>query len=140
MAYREVIEAWRRGERPLAPITELLGVTPVDVGDGTASLALEVDARFHSPMGRLHGGVFADLADMAMGVALATAVAEGETFATLELSVSFFRPVVAGRLVGAARVVRRGRESAHLVCDVHEGDQLVAGARSVCLIRPRGVT
>ncbi len=79
------MEAWLRGERELVAITALLSVRPVSLGDDEAVVELDADARLHNAMGTLHGGVLGDLADVAIGVALATVVAEGETFATLQL-------------------------------------------------------
>ncbi len=135
---RDFVERWMRGEIPLAPIATLLNVTPLSLGKGSASVTMEAGASHHNAMGTVHGGVFGDLADVAMGIALATVAGEGETFATLELHISYFRPVTAGRLTANARVVHRGRETAHLECDLSEGDRLVARARSVCLIRRPG--
>jgi uncharacterized protein (TIGR00369 family) len=63
----------------------------------------------HNPMGTLHGGVYCDLADAAMGYAYASTLAEGETFTTVELKINFFRPVRKGRLTAEARVVKAGR-------------------------------
>jgi len=41
-------------------------------------------------MGTLHGGVLCDLADAAMGVAYRSTLAEGETFTTIELKITFY--------------------------------------------------
>lgn len=137
-ALAALVEAWRRGERELAPITALLGVRPVSLGDGEAVVELGADARLHNAMGTVHGGVFGDLADVAMGVALATVVADGETFATLQLGVSYLHPVREGRLTASARVLHRGRGAAHLECDLHDGEgRLVARASSVVSIKSR---
>src|SRR4030095_12453088 len=97
------------GELELAPITELLGVRPVSLGDGEARIELTTGKRLHNAMGTVHGGIFCDVADVAMGAALAPVVAEGESFSTLQLQMSYFLPVVEGRLSAHARVVRRGR-------------------------------
>jgi uncharacterized protein (TIGR00369 family) len=71
-----------------------------------------------------------------MGAALATVTAEGESFSTLQLHMSYFLPVVEGRLAAHARVVRRGRTTAHLECELEDGEgRLVARASSVCAIR-----
>ena len=59
-----------------------------------------------------------------------------EAFSTLELHMSYFRPVVEGRLAAHARVIRRGTTTAHLECDLEDGEgRLVARASSVCAIR-----
>jgi uncharacterized protein (TIGR00369 family) len=130
------VERWVAGEIRLAPIADLLGVRPVSAGDGEARVELDAGPRLHNAMGTLHGGVLLDLADVAMGVALATVVAEGETFATLSASVHYLRPVREDRLTAHARVVHRGRTAAHLECDVHDAaGRLVARVGSVSAIR-----
>jgi len=132
------VEKWLAGEIELAPIASLLGVRPVSLGEGEARVEMAADERFHNAMGTVHGGIFCDLADVAMGAALATATADGETFSTLQLQMSYFLPVVAGKLSAHARVIRRGRAIAHLECDIEDGEgRLVARASSVCAIKQR---
>ena len=131
-----VVAAWLAGERELAPITALLGVRPVSMGEGEAVVELDAGERLHNAMGTLHGGVLCDLADVAMGVALATVTAEGESFATLQLQIGYLPPDREGVLRASARVLHRGRRAAHLECDLHDGDgRLVARASSVVAIQ-----
>ena len=85
-------------------------------------------------MGTLHGGVYCDLADAAMGYAYAAALGEGETFTTVELKINFFRPVRKGRLTAEARVVRAGKTLGYVECDVTDAEgRLVARAASTCM-------
>lgn len=133
------VEKWLAGDLELAPITELLGVRPVSLGEGEARIELTADKRLHNAMGTVHGGILCDLADVAMGAALATVTAGGESFSTLQLQMSYFLPVVDGRLSAHARVIRRGRGTAHLECDLEDGEgRLVARGSSVCAIRQAG--
>lgn len=135
----QFVEKWLAGELELAPITKLLGVRPVSLGDGEARIELTAGEHLHNAMGTVHGGVLCDLADVAMGAALATVTVDGESFTTLQLQMSYFLPVVEGRLSAHARVVRRGRGTAHLECDLEDGEgRLVARATSVCAMRPAG--
>ena len=130
------VEKWLAGKLELAPITAFLGVRPLSLGQGEAKIELTAGKHLHNAMGTLHGGIFCDLADVAIGAALATVTAEGESFSTLQLQMSYFLPVVEGRLTAHARVVRRGRGTAHLECDLEDGEgRLVARASSVCAIR-----
>jgi uncharacterized protein (TIGR00369 family) len=132
----ELVEKWLAGEIELAPIATLLQVRPVSLAEGEARVELSATDRLHNAMGTLHGGVFCDLADVAMGTALATIAADGESFSTLQMQMSYFAPVVNGTLSAHARVVRRGRGTAHLECDLEDADQrLVARATSVYAIR-----
>ncbi len=133
---RQMVESWLAGDRQLAPITELLGIVPVSVAAGEAVIAMDATERHHNAMATVHGGIFCDLADVAMGVALATVVEEGETFTTVGLQVSYFRVVRRSTLRASARVVHRGRTSAYLECDIHDGEgRHVARVASTCLFR-----
>lgn len=132
------VEKWLAGELELAPITTLLGVRPVALGEGEARVELTAGERLHNAMGTVHGGILCDLADVAMGAALATVTADGESFTTLQLQMSYFLPVVDGQVGAHARVIRRGRGTAHLECDLQDSeDRLVARATSVCAIRQK---
>lgn len=133
------VEKWLAGELELAPITTFLGVRPISLGQGEAKIELTAGKHLHNAMGTLHGGIFCDLADVAIGAALATVTAEGESFSTLQLHMSYFLPVVEGRLTAHARLIRRGRGTAHLECDLEDREgRLVARATSVCAIRKGG--
>ncbi|HEX2251886.1 MAG TPA: PaaI family thioesterase [Thermoanaerobaculia bacterium] len=135
-ALADFVRRWQEGEVTLAPITELLGVRPRSLGDGRAEVEMDATARLHNAMGILHGGVLVDLADVAIGVALATAVEEGETFSTLQSGITYLRPVQQGRLVAAARVVQRGRTIAHMECEIRDDrERPVARITSSLVIR-----
>jgi len=134
--FAALVEAWLAGERELAPIATLLGVRPVSLGNGEAVVELDASERLHNAMGTVHGGVLCDLADVAMGVALATVVAEGESFATLQLQIGYLAAVREGTLRASARVLHRSRSAAHLECDLHDSEgKLVARASSVVSIK-----
>jgi uncharacterized protein (TIGR00369 family) len=133
------VAKWLAGGLELAPITKFLSVRPVSIGDGEARVEMTTGDRLHNAMGTVHGGILCDLADVAMGAALATLTADGESFTTLELQMSYFLPVVEGHLSAHARVIRRGRATAHLECDLEDGEgRLVGRASSVCAIRQAG--
>jgi uncharacterized protein (TIGR00369 family) len=116
------------------PIAELLGMRFVSAGDGRAVIELDATERHANPMGTLHGGVLCDLADLAMGAAYASTLAEGESFTTLELKINFLKPVWIAHLVAAAHVVKRGRMVGLVECDItDEHDALIARVSSTCL-------
>src|SRR5438552_1640983 len=118
-----------RGEAPPPPIGRLLGFTLSLIEPGHSIFEMEVDERHHNPMGTLHGGIYCDLADAAMGYAYASTLADGETFTTVELKINFFRPVRKGKLTAEASVIRAGANLGYVECDVKDGDgRLVARA------------
>jgi len=85
-------------------------------------------------MGTLHGGVLADIADAAMGIAYAARLDEGETFTTLELKINFVKPVWTGKLRAEGRVISGGRTVGLVECHVRDAKaRLVAHATSTCM-------
>jgi len=124
----------RDGTRPPPPIAALIGFTLSAVAPGEAVIELMAGRQHANPMGTLHGGVLCDIADAAMGIAYASTLAEGETFATLELKINFLKPVWTGKLRAVARIVKRGKTVGLLECDITEEHQsLVARASSTCM-------
>lgn len=130
----DIIQMGLRGEIPPPPIATLIGFTLVSVEPGQAVIDFEATERHANPMGTLHGGVLCDIADAAMGMAYASSLEEGETFATLELKINFLKPVWTGKLKAVGHVVKRSRTIGLVECDVtDEKESLVARATSTCM-------
>ena len=138
----ELARKVQRGEAPPPPIGRLLGFVLKEIEPGRAVFEMEAGERHHNPMGTLHGGVYCDLADAAMGYAYAATLGEGESFTTVELKINFFRPVREGKLTAEARVVKVGSTLGYIECDVIDGDgKLVAKAASTCMkLKSRSMT
>ncbi|MBY0227643.1 MAG: PaaI family thioesterase [Gemmataceae bacterium] len=116
------------------PVARLLGIRFVALEPDRAVFSLDADERHHNPLGTLHGGVYSDLADAAMGWACAATLAEGESFTTVELKVQFLRAVRKDTITAEAKVVKAGASIAYVECDVTDGQgRLVARASSTCL-------
>ncbi|HEY3099572.1 MAG TPA: PaaI family thioesterase, partial [Methylomirabilota bacterium] len=99
-----------------------------------ALIELEATERHANPMGTVHGGILADIADAAMGMAYASRLEDGETFTTLELKINFMKPVWTGKLRAEGRVLSGGRTVGLVACDVRDAnDRLVAHATSTCM-------
>lgn len=122
------------GKRPPPPIADLIGFTLTAITPGEAVIELAAGPQHANPMGALHGGVLCDIADAAMGIAYASTLAEGETFATLELKINFLKPVWTAKLQATGRIVKRGKTLGLLECDITgEQQNLVARASSTCM-------
>lgn len=78
------------GKRPPPPIAALIGFTLSAVSPGETVIELAAGRQHANPLGVLHGGPLCDIADAAMGT---STLAEGETFATVELKINFLKPV-----------------------------------------------
>lgn len=123
-----------RGERETFGVARLLGMVFVEIEPGRAVFEMRVEERHHNPMGTLHGGAYADLADAAMGWAYAATLGEGEAFTTVELKVNYLRAVREGTLRAEAKVVKAGSTLGYVECAVSdEQGRLVAKAASTCL-------
>src|SRR5690348_2520722 len=121
----------QRGEAPPPPIGRLLGFVLKVIEPGRAVFEMEAGEQHHNPMGTLHGGIYCDLADAAMGYAYAATLAEGESFTTVELKINFLRAVRKSTLTAEAKVVKAGSTLGYVECEVKdEQGRLVAKARS----------
>lgn len=133
---RKLIAGWLDGHLEPPPVARLVGFRLTAFDDGVARCEMDAGAEHHNPMGSVHGGILCDLADMAMGIAVAATLAEGESFITLELSARFLRAVRSAHLVAEARVVQRGRGVAFAEAEVTDEDgRPIARLVSTCVIR-----
>lgn len=122
------------GEPP--PIARTIGFELREVNEGSASFTLQADpARHANPMGTMHGGVLVDLGDAAMGFAMASTLAEGESFTTIELKANYFKPVWKSLLRADAKMIKRSRTLGYLECNiVDDTGALVCKLASTCMV------
>ena len=119
---------------PPPPVSRLIGFVLKSTEPGHAIFEMEADERHHNPMGTLHGGIYCDIADAAMGFAYAATLAEGETFTTIELKINFLRAVRKATLTAEARVVKAGSTVGYVECEIKDqAGKLVAKAASTCM-------
>lgn len=132
----DLIKQWIEGSIEPPPVVKLLDITLLECDYGTAKVKMKVDNRHHNPMGSVHGGIFCDLADIAMGVAVASTLKANESFSTVELHVNYIHPIVETVLIADARVVHRGRKITLVTCEMFDDqDRLVTRSSSTCLIQ-----
>ncbi len=104
-------------------ISELLNFDIAAVGEGTAAVAVNVDASRHgNQQGTVHGGFLVELADAAIGTAHSTLMQPGETFTSIDIRAAFLRPVWTGTLTATARPSHSGRTITHYECDIVRDD------------------
>jgi uncharacterized protein (TIGR00369 family) len=127
-----------RGEREPFPVARLVGMRMKELEPGRAVFEMDVDERYHNPLGTLHGGIYCDLADAAMGWAYGTTLPDDVTFTTIELKINFLRGVRQGRVIAEAKVVKGGATLGYIECEVKDDQgRLVAKSASTCLRLPR---
>src|SRR6185295_14931459 len=101
----------RRIQKAVAsvPYAHLLGIELDAVSPGTATLGLKVRKELKQNHGVIHGGAIASLIDTAMAFAIISLLEPREKVTTVDLTISYLRPVTAGRMIAVAKVVRSGR-------------------------------
>lgn len=129
------IAAQLRGEAPLAPGEELLGMRFVAWGDRESTWEMDAGPRHYNPTGVVQGGILCTIADVAMATAFASTLEPGETFTTLELKTNFLRPVVDDTIRVTGRVLHRGRRTGMLEAVIVDSrDREIARASSTVMI------
>ena len=88
----------------------LYGLELVEISDTLVRAQVQVREEVCQPMGLVHGGVYASMAEAMASLATALAVLpEGNTALGLSNSTSFMRPVTAGTVHAQGTRVHRGR-------------------------------
>jgi uncharacterized protein (TIGR00369 family) len=126
-------ERRERIERAIAavPYAQLLGIELEKVVPGEAILTLAVRPELSQNHGVVHGGAIASLIDTATAFAILSLLEPDERVTTVDLTISYLRPGLEGRLRATARVLRHGRRLLNTSAEVtNEGGKLLATALS----------
>lgn len=90
-----------------------------------------------NPRGTVQGGFVAAMLDDTMGPALVSMSGDKEAPVSLDMNVTFVKPVVPGRVIGKGRVVGRTKAIAFLEAELFDEDgDLLARATSTAKVFP----
>ena len=113
------------------PYARLLGIQLEKALPGGAVLTLAIRPELSQNHGVVHGGAIASLIDTATAFAILTLLEPEERVTTVDLTISYLRPGLEGRLRATARVLRQGRRLLTTSAEVtDEGGTLLATALS----------
>lgn len=120
-------------------LDDALGFELTELGPEVAHARVAIDERHLQPLGVVHGGVYAALAEsLASHATAAEVMPEGYVALGLSNATSFFRPVSGGVVSATATRLHRGRTT--WVWDVSftesEGGPLCATSRVTVAVRP----
>jgi uncharacterized protein (TIGR00369 family) len=116
------------------PFAKLIGIELDQIDAGVATLGLEVRKDLMQNNGVVHGGAIASLIDTATAFAIVSVLPSGERATTVDLTVSYLRPLKVGRARATARVIRAGRRLIAVSAEVlDDGGRLVATALTTYL-------
>jgi uncharacterized protein (TIGR00369 family) len=136
--YQRYIEDLIQGKVSPPPIAQLLGLKVTDFCEGCTTVEMEATNKLWNPMNTLHGGVYCDLADIAMGFSFLTTLNKDELFTTVDLRINYLKPVSSGKLIAKSKIIKRGKRLGYVECEiVNEQGDLVAKASSTCIVQKR---
>ncbi len=139
MSGHDFLKAMIAGTLPQPPMAATLGFRLAEAAEGRAVFEGLPEFRHYNPIGSVHGGFAATLLDSALGCAIFSTMAKGETWTTLELKLNFVRPLNqdTGAVRAEGRVIHRGRTVATSEGDLRDGaGKLYAHATTTCMIFP----
>ena len=134
------LQAIVRGELPPPPIAAHFGMRIVSLAEGDVVFEGVPDGSHYNPIGWVHGGFSATLLDSACGSAVHSSLQPGQAYTSLEIKVSFLRPITAdtGPVRAHGWVTKPGSRAAFAEADLRDADgRLLATASSVCAVFPR---
>jgi uncharacterized protein (TIGR00369 family) len=133
----DFLRAIRDGMFAPPPIATLLGMQMREVELGRVVFECEPDESSYNPIGVVHGGLVCTLADTVAACAVHTTLEAGVTYTSIDLNVSYLRPVTVGSgvLRATGLVTKPGRRVAFSSAEIVDGaGKLVATATSSCLV------
>ncbi|MGH2694740.1 MAG: PaaI family thioesterase [Actinomycetota bacterium] len=121
-----------------AGIHEALGIRTVEAGPDRVVLEMDVTTRVHQPMGLLHGGASAVIAESAASIGAFLNCDTDKEFAVgIDLNISHLRAVSDGTIRATATPIRKGRTIHVWTIEIDDQDgNAVAVARCTLAVRP----
>jgi len=110
------------------PFAKLIGLVFESRDKGKSVCKLDVSEELYNPQKVVHGGVLYSLADTGMGGALYPLLKSDEYCATIEIKISYFKPVREGTLECRTTLISKGKTVASLESVIFNRGVVVAKA------------
>src|SRR5262245_50517963 len=109
----EAMCAIRDGILPPPPMAKLIGFRMATIEPGRIVMELDAEESLENTIGLLHGATAAALLDTAMGCAISTMLPVGQTSVTLDLKLTYLRPlsVKSGTIQAEGKLIKLGRQT-----------------------------
>ncbi|WP_454629344.1 PaaI family thioesterase [Bradyrhizobium cenepequi] len=123
MSGMEAMCGIRDGVLPAPPFAKLIGFRMAVVDPGRIVMELDPEESLENTIGLLHGATAAGLLDTAMSCAIWTMLPAGQTSVTLDLKLTFLRPlsVRSGTIRAEGKVIKLGRQTSYAEGFVRDG-------------------
>ncbi|MGF9648234.1 PaaI family thioesterase [Pseudarthrobacter oxydans] len=111
MSGLEFLSGMRDGTIPRPPMAALMNLALVAVESGRVEFECRPAEAHYNPLGVVHGGLACTLLDTVVGCAAHSTLAAGFGYTSIDLSVSYLRPITAhhGTLRAEGAVVKQGQ-------------------------------
>ena len=133
----DYLRAMMDGSLPLAPYQATMDFYLIDVAEGRVVFEGKPQEYLANPLGTVHGGYYAGMLDSALGCAIHSLLAAGQSYTTLEFKLNMVRalPMDGSPIRTIGEVVHPGRKVATSEARlVDANDKLYAHATCSCLI------
>jgi uncharacterized protein (TIGR00369 family) len=123
MSGLEIMCAIRDGILPPPPMARLIGFRMRVAEPGRIVMELDPQEGLENTIGLLHGATAAALLDTAMGCSISTMQPSGQTSVTLDLKLTYLRPlsVKSGTISAEGKVIKLGRQTSYAEGFVRDG-------------------
>ncbi|WP_066365403.1 PaaI family thioesterase [Neobacillus fumarioli] len=129
----DLMEVVTKGANP--PNCDLtMQIKVIEAYDGTARGIWKVDDQFINGIGVAMGGFVSSAADIMMAYAIASKISNKQSFTTIDLHITFHRPVMQGEVMVEARVERMGKRTAYVTAELIQNNKKTADAVSSVII------
>jgi acyl-CoA thioesterase len=108
------------------PFAKLLGIELEEIDVGVATLGFEVKPELKQNHGVVHGGAIASLIDSATAFAIISLLPPDEHATTVDLTISYLRPLTGGRAHATAKVLRSGKRLIVVSAELLDDDGTLA--------------
>ncbi len=105
------------------PFLKRVGVKVLEMKEGYCRISVDFKQELTRSGGILNGGVISTLADAAGGCAVLTAN-PGKNQVTVELNISFLRPIKTGPVIAEGKVIKTGRSLSFADIRIFDGDKV----------------
>jgi acyl-CoA thioesterase len=113
------------------PFNAHLGIHLVRFHADGVTIGCTLRPELRNAAGVLHGGVSATLADVAVGVALTRHLGKPRAATTVELKISYLRPVADGKVTARSHLLRVGKTLCTARVDIFDGQKTPAAVALV---------
>src|SRR5882757_835524 len=123
MTGMEAMCAIRDGILPPPPMAHLIGFRLRVAEPGRIVMELEPHESLENTIGLLHGATAAALLDTAMGCAISTMLPAGQGSVTLDLKLTYLRPlsVRSGTISAEGKIIKLGRQTSYTEGFIRDG-------------------